>query len=243
MTVKEIVDRVPSLRSTPVIGAARELREDYLGTVLRAARDVGDIARVYAGPPGWRVSFYSVSTPDLVSEILGQPDRYTKNNQFYREVRSALGNGMLTSEDEVWHRQRRFLAPMFTPKRISTNYAAIMVEETHLLVRRWQQAAAAGTDVDVRAEMIELTARIIGRILFGADMTSALPKLAEFRYVSDVILQRGFAPHPAPTWLPTRANRRLATGWPGCATSSTASSPSAAAGPGRRRRPTYSGCC
>ena len=156
------------------------------------------------------MSFYSVATPDLVSEILGQPDRYTKNNQFYREVRSALGDGMLTSEDGVWHRQRRFLAPMFTPNRISKNYAAIMVEETHLLVRRWQEAAAAGTDVDVRADMIELTARIIGRILFGADMTSALPKLAEFRYVSDVILQRGFAPHPAPTWLPTRANRRLA---------------------------------
>jgi len=193
VTVKEIEDRVPSLRSAPVIGAARELREDYFGTVLRAARDVGDIARVYAGPPGWRVSFYSVSTPDLVSEILGQPDRYTKNNQFYREVRSALGDGMLTSEDEVWHRQRRFLAPMFTPQRISKNYAAIMVAETQMLVRRWQQPAAAGTGVDVRAEMTELTARIIGRILFGADKTSALPKLAEFRYVSDTILQRGFA--------------------------------------------------
>jgi len=214
VTLKEIDDRVPSLRSTPIIGAARELREDYLGTVLRAAREVGDIARVYAGPPGWRVAFYSVATPDLVSEILSHPDRYTKNNQFYREVRSALGNGMLTSENEVWHRQRRFLAPMFTPKRISTDYAAIMVEESQAMVRRWPQAAA-GTAVDVRAEMVELTARIIGRILFGADMTSALPKLIEFRYVSDEILRRGFAPHPAPTWLPTRANRRLATGLAG----------------------------
>ena len=118
MTIDKIQERVPSLRSTPIIGAARELREDYLGTVLRAAREVGDIARVYAGPPGWRVEFYSVATPDLVSEILSQPDRYTKNNQFYREVRLALGNGMLTSEHQVWQRQRRFLAPMFTPKRI-----------------------------------------------------------------------------------------------------------------------------
>ena len=183
--------------------------------MLRAAREVGDVARVYAGPPGWRVTFYAVATPDLVSEILSHPDRYTKNNQFYREVRSALGNGMLTSQDDVWHRQRRFLAPMFTPKRISTNYAAIMVEETHAMVRRWPQAAAGGTEVDVRAEMIGLTARIIGRILFGTDMASALPKLTELRYVSDVIMQRGFAPHPAPTWLPTRANRRLASGLAG----------------------------
>ena len=43
----------------------------------------------------------------------------------------------------------------------------------------------------------------------------ALPKLGEFRYVSDTVLQRGFAPHPAPRWLPTRANRRLAYGLAG----------------------------
>jgi len=215
MTTTEIHRRVPSLPSTPVIGAARELRQDYLGTVLRAAREVGDIARVYAGPPGWRVEFYSVAAPDVVSEILGHPDRFTKNTQFYREVRSSLGNGMLTSEDETWHRQRRFLAPMFTPKRISMTYAAIMVEEAQQLVRRWSAAASAGTGVDVRAEMIDLTARIIGRILFGADMTSALPKLREFRYVNDAIFRRGFAPHPAPTWLPTPANRRLTSGLAG----------------------------
>jgi hypothetical protein len=94
MTTTEIHRRVPSLPSAPVIGAARELRQDCLGTVLRAAREIGDSPGC---PPGWRVGSYSVATPDLVSAILSQPDRYTKNNQFYREVRSALGNGMLTS--------------------------------------------------------------------------------------------------------------------------------------------------
>jgi cytochrome P450 len=112
--------------------------------MLRAARDVDEVARVHAGPPGWRLTFYSVSTPDMVSEILGQPDRYAKRNQFYREVRAALGNGMLTSEGDVWHRQRRFLAPIFTPKRISTRYAATMVDEAQEMVRRWDQAAIKG---------------------------------------------------------------------------------------------------
>ena len=86
----------------------------------------------------------SEEPPDLVLEILGQPDRYTKGNQFYREVRSALGNGMLTSEGDVWHRQRRFLAPVFTPKRISTAYASVMPQEAQRLVERWERPAAAG---------------------------------------------------------------------------------------------------
>jgi cytochrome P450 len=209
---KEVQRRAPSLRSTPVIGAARELRADYLGTMLRAASDVGDVVRVHAGPPGWRATFYSVSSPDLVLEILGQPDRYTKNNQFYREVRAALGNGMLTSEGEVWHRQRRFLAPVFTPKRISTSYAAIMVDEAQQMVRRWDRPATTGAVVDMRAEMTDLTSRIIGRILFGADMTAALPQMVKFKFVNDAILRRGFAPHPTPMWIPTAANRRLSSG-------------------------------
>lgn len=215
VVTRTVQRRVPSLRAAPVIGAARELRDDYLGTLLRAARQVGDVARISAGPPGWRLSFYSVSSPDLVLEILGQPDRYRKTNQFYREVRSALGNGMLTSEGEVWHRQRRFLAPIFTRKRISTNYATLMVDEAQRLVRSWDEAAKTGVAVDVHAEMTDLTSRIIGRILFGADMTAALPRLESFNFVNDSIRQRGFAPHPTPMWLPTGANRRLAAGLAG----------------------------
>ena len=39
MITKEVERPVPSLRSAPVIGAALELRDNYLGTLLRAARE------------------------------------------------------------------------------------------------------------------------------------------------------------------------------------------------------------
>ena len=39
--------------------------------------------------------------------------------------------------------------------------------------------------------MTDLTSRIIGRVLFGADMTAALPQIVKFRFVNDAILQRG----------------------------------------------------
>ena len=103
------------------------------------------MARIDAGPRGWRTTFYSVSSPDAVLQVLGQPDLYTKNTPIYREIRRALGNGMLTSEGEVWHRQRRHLARVFTRRRIENSYALIMVEEAQRLVARWSQAAAAGT--------------------------------------------------------------------------------------------------
>jgi cytochrome P450 len=187
----------------------REIRRDYLGTISRAAREVGGLARISAGPPGWRVTVYSVASPELAAEILSQPDRFRKNGPGYRELRQALGENMLTSEDESWHRQRRFLAPIFTRRRIAGDYIHIMIEEAQRLVERWQVAAAEGRSVDLYPEMVDITSRIIGRILFGADVSRALPELTRFRLVNEELLRRAVSPHPMPPWLPTPHNRRL----------------------------------
>jgi cytochrome P450 len=187
----------------------REIRRDYLGTISRAAREVGGLARISAGPPGWRVTVYSVTSPELAAEILSQPDRFRKNGPGYRELRQALGENMLTSEDESWHRQRRFLAPIFTRRRIASDYIHIMIEEAQRLVERWQAAAAAGRSVDLYPEMVDITSRIIGRILFGADVARAIPQLTRFKIVNDELWRRASSPRPSPGWLPTPHNRRL----------------------------------
>jgi cytochrome P450 len=187
----------------------RELRRDFLGTISRANREIGGLARISAGPPGWRITAYSVSSPDLAAEILGQPDRFRKNGPGYRELRQALGENLLTSEDESWHRQRRFLAPIFTRRRIATDYVHIMIEESERLVERWRVAASEGRSVDLYPEMVGITSRIIGRILFGADVSRALPELTRFSLVNEELLRRAVSPHPMPRWLPTFRNRRL----------------------------------
>jgi cytochrome P450 len=209
--VRTAVDarRVPRLSGAPVLGSMRELRRDYLGTISRAAREIGGLARIAAGPPGWRVIVYSVTSPELAAEILSQPDRFRKNGPGYRELRQALGENMLTSEDESWHRQRRFLAPIFTRRRIAGDYVHIMIEEAERLVERWQAAAAEGRSVDLYPEMVGVTSRVIGRILFGADVSRALPELTRFSLVNDELLRRAVSPHPMPRWLPTSHNRQL----------------------------------
>ena len=203
---------VPTLAGSPMVGSLIEIRRDYLGTISRAARDVGGLARIVAGPPGWRVILYSVSSPQLAAEILGRPERYRKQAPGYRELRQALGDNLLTSEDEIWHRQRRFLGSMFTRRRIVTSYAPVMVEDARRLVERWRTAAAQGVSLDAYPEMIEVSSRISGRILFGADMTKAFDLLKRFRRINDQLLRRAVTPHPLPIWAPTPANRGLNRG-------------------------------
>ena len=92
---------------------------------FRARPEIGDLARIAAGPPGWRVIVYSVTSPELAAEILSQPDRFRKNGPGYRELRQALGENMLTSEDETgtdsvgsWRRSSRGAA---SPATTSTS--------------------------------------------------------------------------------------------------------------------------
>ena len=124
-------------------------------------------------------------------------------------MRRELGENLLTSEDESWHRQRRFLAPIFTRRRIAGDYIHIMIEEAERLIERWQAAAAEGRSVDLYPEMVGITSRVIGRILFGADVARAIPQLTRFRIVNEELLRRFVSPHPMPRWLPTSHNRRL----------------------------------
>ncbi len=113
----------PTLTGWPVVGALWELRRNYLGTMVRADREVGGLARIVAGPPGWRLTIISVTSPALIEEVLSNPQRFRKNHPGYRELRQALGVNVLTSEDDGWHRQRRLLASVFTRRHVTTMYA------------------------------------------------------------------------------------------------------------------------
>lgn len=196
----------------PVVGSMRSLRRDYLGTIARADREVGGLARIVAGPPGWRLTVFTVTAPDLIEEVLSHPECFRKAHPGYRELRQALGTNVLTSEDDLWLRRRRLLAPIFTRHRLATTYAPVMTEEAQRLVERWRPAARRGEALDTYPELVAMASRVSGRILFGADMSAAADLLARFRRVNDQLMRRAVSPHPVPTSVPTPGNRRLTRG-------------------------------
>ena len=199
----------PGPRGAPLVGSAFDLRRDVLGTYERARRMYGDVVRFVVGPPGLRATLYAVFHPDAVRRVLaGEADQYRKDNRFYEELRWALGDGLLNSQDERWLRQRRFIQPLFTRRRIA-GYAQSMAEETGDLVDRWRPWAADGRPIDLHSEMSRLTLRVVGRLLFGSDVERAVPVVAEaFPILGEYARTRAFAPARLPRGWPTPSNRR-----------------------------------
>ncbi|TXS14918.1 cytochrome P450 [Streptomyces sp. adm13(2018)] len=199
----------PELTGLPLLGSMLDLKNDSLGTFLRARRDHGDVVRISAGPPGLRATVYGVFSAEGAQQVLaGESANFRKDNAFYQEVRESFGNGLLTSQDEDYRRQRRLVQPLFTRRRVD-GYAAAIAAEVTTLAEEWRQADA-GT-VDVLQDMARLALRAVARILFGTDVDAAVEIVEKnFPDVGAYVLRRGYSPVNVPRDWPTPGNRRAA---------------------------------
>lgn len=109
---------------------------------------------------------YLLSDPELINEVFLTRARDVMKGRGLQAARPLLGNGLLTSEGEFHLRQRRLSQPAFHKQRIAA-YADQMVAEA----LRHQQSWAEGAQVEMVQEMTSLTFAIVGRTLFGTDLT------------------------------------------------------------------------
>ncbi|GAU66256.1 putative cytochrome P450 [Streptomyces sp. NBRC 110611] len=184
-----------------------DLRRDPLGTFLDAQRAHGDVVRLQAGPPGLRSVFHAVFAPEGVQQILAsQAANFRKDHPFYEEVRQSFGNGLLTSQDADYLRQRRLVQPLFTRRRVD-GYASAVATEAGALADRWR-AARNGT-VDLVPEMNRLALRTVSRILFGLDAEEAVAAIHRCApVVNAYVVQRAYLPVKLPRRWPTPGNLR-----------------------------------
>ncbi|MFJ1751588.1 cytochrome P450 [Kitasatospora sp. NPDC088134] len=199
--------RVPGPAGLPLIGSLLDLKRDPLATYLAARRDHGDVVRIQAGPPGLRAELWLVTSPEGAQQVLAtEAANFRKDNVFYGEIRESFGNGLLTSQDEDYLRQRRLVQPLFTRRRVD-GYADAIGVETEALAARW--ATAPGGQVDLAEEMNRFALRTVARILFGQDVEEAVETVHHaFPILNAFVRDRGFSPLRLPRAWPLPGHRR-----------------------------------
>ncbi|HEX5936535.1 MAG TPA: cytochrome P450 [Actinomycetota bacterium] len=140
--------------------AIRAFRRGPLELLERAAR-LGDVVTLRTG----RLSAWLFNHPDRVWDLLATRSRDVKKGPTMEAAAKMLGRGLLTSEGEHHHRQRRLIQPLFHHDRLG-DYERVMRDLTDRRVSSWSD----GDVLDVRREMGELALSIVGRSLFGTDV-------------------------------------------------------------------------
>lgn len=193
---------VPGLKGYPLLGNLPQFQRQPLATLIKAAREGGDVTRIDLG----RERYYLLSHPEHVRHVL--QENYKNYVKGYGKVSVLLGNGLVLSEGSLWRRQRRLMQPAFHRRRLA-GFADAMTDETARMLDSWEARAAAGEPFDAALEMTLLTQRIIVRTMFGSDVGEEGERIARAFETALAGIDARFV---IPLWmtrLPLPVNRRF----------------------------------
>ncbi len=195
-TTTERGPRGPRSRSRFGLRAVARFSRDPLDFLQWMRRDFGDVATVRMLGARWVL----LSHPDDIEALLVRHASDLGRDDYTDILKRVLGEGLLTSDGELWKRQRKLISFAFTPKRIR-GYAETMASVTARGLRKGREREV----VNLHRTMSELTMEVVAEVLFGANVTAADVATVErsMHAYNDYLAQSPEAVLRLPDWVPT----------------------------------------
>ncbi len=191
----------------PLIGSIFRLnpKQNILFNFIDLWRDFGDLCHVKLGP----LHLYIVVKPEHVHHILVRnPDNYIKGNG-YNGFRLLVGQGLVTSDGDLWRRQRRLMQPSFTP-RSTAQFVDLIVDAITRTLDRWAAAADTNKPIHMDNEMAKLTMSVMSQTIFGVDLgTESLAVSQAFHEAFAFVTARTMSAFALPLSVPLPSHRRF----------------------------------
>jgi cytochrome P450/nitrite reductase/ring-hydroxylating ferredoxin subunit len=160
------LEDLPGPKPLPILGNAHQLKAERAHLVMEAwSREYGPVYQFKM--PGRSL----VVTRDAVmlEEILrARPETFQRSARSDAVLTEAGIKGVFNAEGEAWRPQRKLAVAALAQRHLKELYPHIATV-TQRLKRRWSDAAAAGTTLDVVEEMKRFTVDITMLIAFGHD--------------------------------------------------------------------------
>jgi cytochrome P450 len=179
------------------------IRRDPTGVFMDAALRYGDVSYLKI----WNRNGYQITDPRDIRHVLQDNARNYHKSTLYERLRKTLGNGLVTSEDAHWLRQRRIAQPAFHRERIARS-ADVMAREATKTADSWASIAARGGSLDVLQEMMHLTQSIVLAAMLGSDATKLTESARAWSVVNEYIGEN-FWKVGLTARLPTPRNRQF----------------------------------
>ena len=205
---------IPGPEGHPLLGMARELRGDLLGTLMQGFERYGDVVAHRVGPARGprrlRPLVVAVRHPDDVRRVVLATDVFVRETPSHDVVRELFGETIVTMQGERWRRQKRILQPLFTRRHV-VQYAGLLEAEADRVAERWHDLGVQ--EVDIMREMEQHALRVLGLTIFAQeDLVDAVTAAALERLVprlGEKVAERVTQALRPPLYLPTPRNRRF----------------------------------
>lgn len=178
---------------TSAISRFRQLRQTYPAKVFEQLLEEQRIGRF---------RFLILNDPESIRHVLVENAKsYGKSPFLRRLLEPALGQGLVTSEGELWNRNRRLMAPSFAHRNLN-RFAPIIAQTTSQFLSRWD-GVGNGAIIDMAEEMSELTLSSIAQTMFGEDDECVLRDITKIVGRYQEVVGFGIADFLGlPNWIP-----------------------------------------
>lgn len=198
---------IPTVKGEFLLGSLRRMKANSFQALSDWQREYGDLVELRLATR----RFYLISHPKLIEQsLIKQSDVFVKmyNPKKPNGLGLVLGQGLLTSQGELWQRQRRLMQPVFQRSNLALLLPQIVGAGNNLLAR-WRQLGD-GAQVNLPDEMLRVTLEAITQTMFS---TSVLDKVERLAPALDLLLRfaakSAMNPLRPPLFIPTKANREF----------------------------------
>jgi cytochrome P450 len=157
-------------RGLPYLGVALSMRRNALRFFMLMQQQYGDIVSFTI--LGNRILLLSNPT-DVQNVLVNDAASYGRSAEL-RNLRPIFGNGLLSSEGDLWRSQRRRIQPSFTSQKLSS-YTAIMLTAIQERAQLW----TSGQTIEIHSEMMGFTRDVVCRSLFGHQPTEQMESITD----------------------------------------------------------------
>jgi cytochrome P450 len=198
---------VPQVQGDFLLGNLRQMAANPLQAFYDWHRDYGDLVSFRLATR----QFYLFSHPKLIEQaLIRQSDIFKKiyTPEKPTGIALILGQGLVTSQGDLWQRQRQLMQPVFQRSNVTT-LLPLMVTAGNNMLNRWRQLGE-GAHLNLSNEMTRLTLEVITQTMFS---TSVLDKIEHISPSLDTLLRYAIKsivnPLTLPLYVPTPANQKF----------------------------------
>lgn len=180
-----------------------KMARDRLSVMKSVAAAYGDAVRIPLGPQ----DLYFFNHPDHAKHVLADNAANYHKGIGLAQAKRALGNGLLTSEGDLWRKQRTTIQPAFTARRLALRADAVADHAMRLVARL--RARVGQGPVDIRDEMTGLALGVLGESLLDADLGAFESIGEDFERVQDQAMFDMMSLGAVPSWVPLPGQLRF----------------------------------
>ncbi|HWB79594.1 MAG TPA: cytochrome P450 [Nannocystaceae bacterium] len=186
------IDDLPRVANTSWLGSFGRTTAERLAMQREVAQSSAPLVRGRV----LHLPLVLPATPDACHRVLvTQAKSFEKSPGLRVLLHDLAGEGLFTSEGELWRRQRKLMAPIFTPVALA-QYAEAM----RVTAERSAAAMRPGQAIDLAHETTRIAMTVVGNALFGIDTFDEADELGAalttgLGWVNGVLAAPAIIPH------------------------------------------------